>query len=59
MAGSTTSVEVDVREKDVPSFEIVAGSSIEEIDINIKDMLPGLFQGRTRKRRMNVPEAAS
>ncbi len=53
------SVEVDVREKMFPSFEIVAGSSIEEIDINIKDMLPGLFQGRTRKRRMNLPEAAS
>ena len=53
------SVEVDIRDKMFPSFEIVAGSSIEEIDINIKDMLPGLFQGRTRKRRMNVPEAAS
>ena len=53
------SVEVDIREKMFPSFEIVAGSSIEEIDVNIKDMLPGLFQGRTRKRLMNVPEAAS
>ena len=52
-------VEVDVREKMFPSFEIVAGSSVEEIDINIKDMLPGLFQGRTRKRRMQVPEAAT
>ena len=41
----------------MPSFEIIAGSSIEEVDINIKDMLPGLFQGRTRKRRMKVPEA--
>ena len=50
-------VEVDVREKTFPSFEIIAGSSVEEIDINIKDMLPGLFQGRTRKRRMKVPEA--
>ena len=53
------SVEVDVREKMFPSLEIIAGSSIEEIDINVKDMLPGLFQGRTRKRGMNVPEAAS
>ena len=52
-------VEVDVREKMFPSFEIVAGSSVEEIDINIKDMLPGLFQGRIRKRRMQVPEAAT
>jgi ATP-dependent HslUV protease ATP-binding subunit HslU len=50
-------VELDVREKSFPSFEIVAGSSVEEIDINIKDMLPGLFQGRSKRRRMKVPEA--
>jgi ATP-dependent HslUV protease ATP-binding subunit HslU len=50
-------VELDVREKAFPSFEIIAGSSVEEVDINLKDMLPGLFQGRTRKRRMKVPEA--
>src|SRR5512139_777963 len=50
-------VEIEVREKSFPSFEIIAGSSVEEVDINIKDMLPGLFQGRTRKRRMPVPEA--
>ncbi len=51
------SVEIEVRERAFPSFEVVTGSSIEEIDINIKDMLPGLIQGRTRKRRMKVPEA--
>jgi ATP-dependent HslUV protease ATP-binding subunit HslU len=50
-------VEIDVREKSFPSFEIIAGSSVEEVDINLKDMLPGLFQGKTRKRRMKVPEA--
>jgi ATP-dependent HslUV protease ATP-binding subunit HslU len=50
-------VEIDAREKAFPSLEIVAGSSIEEIDINLKDMLPGLFQGKTKKRRMKVPEA--
>src|SRR5687767_9095652 len=50
-------VEIDVREKSFPSFEIIAGSSVEEVDINMKDMLPGLFQGRTRKRRLRVPEA--
>ncbi|MEP6915305.1 MAG: ATP-dependent protease ATPase subunit HslU [Acidobacteriota bacterium] len=50
-------VEVDVREKSFPSFEIIAGSSVEEIDINVKDMLPGLFQGRTKKRRLTIPEA--
>ena len=50
-------VEIDVREKSFPSFEIIAGSSVEEVDINLKDMLPGLFQGKTKKRRTKVPEA--
>ena len=50
-------VEIDVREKSFPSFEIIAGSSVEEVDINVKDMLPGLFQGKTRKRRLKVPAA--
>jgi ATP-dependent HslUV protease ATP-binding subunit HslU len=51
-------VEIDVREKAaMPSFEIITGSSVEEIDINVKDMLGGLFQGRTRRRRLSVPDA--
>jgi ATP-dependent HslUV protease ATP-binding subunit HslU len=50
-------VEIDVREKSFPSFEIIAGSSVEEVDINVKDMLPGLFQGKTRKRKLNIPAA--
>ena len=50
-------VEIEVRDRSFPSFEIIAGSSVEEVDINIKDMLPGLFQGRTRRRRLRVPEA--
>jgi ATP-dependent HslUV protease ATP-binding subunit HslU len=50
-------VDIDVREKSFPSFEIIAGSSVEEIDINVKDMLPGLFQGRMKKRRLPVPDA--
>ncbi len=50
-------VEIDVRERSFPSFEIIAGSSVEEVDINVKDMLPGLFQGRTKKRRVPIPEA--
>jgi ATP-dependent HslUV protease ATP-binding subunit HslU len=54
---SQKQVEIDVREKTFPSFEIIAGSSVEEVDINVKDMLPGLFQGRTKKRKLNVPDA--
>ncbi|MGE3843831.1 MAG: ATP-dependent protease ATPase subunit HslU [Vicinamibacterales bacterium] len=51
------SVELDVRERSVPMFEIVSGSSLEEIDVNLKDMLPGMFQGRGKKRSFRVPEA--
>jgi ATP-dependent HslUV protease ATP-binding subunit HslU len=50
-------IEIDVRERSFPSFEIISGTSVEEVDINLKDMLPGMFQGRTRKRRVPVPEA--
>jgi ATP-dependent HslUV protease ATP-binding subunit HslU len=50
-------VELDVREKAFPSFEIIAGSSVEEVDINLKDMLPGLFQGKNKKRKLKVPDA--
>jgi ATP-dependent HslUV protease ATP-binding subunit HslU len=53
----TRFVELEVRERSFPSLEIIAGSSVEEVDINLKDMLPGLFQGRTKKRRVKVPEA--
>ena len=49
-------VELDVRERG-PSFEVTTASGIEEMDINLKDMLPGLFAGRTRKRKMRVSEA--
>ena len=50
-------VEVDVRDRAMPSFELVQGSSVEEIGVNIRDMLPGFFQGRTKKRRLPVSEA--
>jgi ATP-dependent HslUV protease ATP-binding subunit HslU len=53
----TRVVELDVREKSFPSLEIIAGSSVEEVDINLKDMLPGLFQGKSKKRKLKVPDA--
>jgi len=51
-------VEIDVRERSFPSFEIIQGGSVEEIDINLKDALPGMFGGgRMKKRKLRVPEA--
>ena len=50
-------LEIDARETGFPSFEIVSGSNVEEVGINLKEMMPGLFPGRTRKRKVKVPEA--
>src|SRR4051812_2196908 len=50
-------VEIEVRDTALPSFEIVAGSSVEEVGVNLKDMMGNLFQGRTKARRLRVPEA--
>jgi ATP-dependent HslUV protease ATP-binding subunit HslU len=50
-------VEIEVRERNFPSFEIYTNQGIEEMDINLKDMMPGLFSGRTKQRRMRVDEA--
>ena len=50
-------VEIDVRDTAMPSFEVIAGTSVEEIGINLKDMMGNMFQGRTKTRRLKVPEA--
>jgi ATP-dependent HslUV protease ATP-binding subunit HslU len=53
----TRMVDVETRDKSMPSFEIISGSNVEEIGINVKEMLPGLFSGRGRKRRVPVSDA--
>ena len=50
-------IEIDARDSSMPAFEIVTGSNVEEVGINLKDMMPGIFQGRTRKRKVTVPDA--
>jgi ATP-dependent HslUV protease ATP-binding subunit HslU len=51
-------VEIEVREKGgFPSLEIITGANVEEVEFNLKDMMPGLFQGRTKKKRVPVREA--
>jgi ATP-dependent HslUV protease ATP-binding subunit HslU len=49
-------VEVDVKDRG-PTFEVSTNGNIEEMDINLKDVIPGLFGPRTKKRNMRVSEA--
>jgi ATP-dependent HslUV protease ATP-binding subunit HslU len=50
-------VEVEVRERAMPSFEILTNQGVEEMDINVKDMLSGFFGQQKKKRKMTVAEA--
>lgn len=49
-------VEVDVKERN-PTFEVSTSGNVEEMDINLKDVMGGLFGPRTKKRNMRVSEA--
>ena len=49
-------VELDVKERG-PTFELTTAAGLEEMDINLKDVLPTLFGNRTKKRKMRVVEA--
>jgi len=48
-------VDIDVRERNMP-VELVTNTGVEEMDINLRDMLPGLFGGKNRRRKMRVAE---
>ena len=50
-------VEIDVRDRNQPTFEFLQAQGQEDMDINLKDMIPGLFGQRTKKRKMKVGEA--
>src|ERR1700723_3005780 len=50
-------VEVEVREPSMPSFEIITNQGVEEMDINVMDMLSGMFGQQKKKRKMTVSEA--
>ena len=50
-------VDIEVRERAMPSFEIISNQGVEEMDVNIKDMLSGMFGQQKKKRKMSVADA--
>jgi ATP-dependent HslUV protease ATP-binding subunit HslU len=50
-------IEVDVRERSNPAFKIFSNAGMEEMNINLQQMMPGLFPGKTKTRRMTIEEA--
>jgi ATP-dependent HslUV protease ATP-binding subunit HslU len=50
-------LELEVKEKSFSTFSVLSNAGIEDIDVNLRDMLPGMFQGKSKKRKMRVDEA--
>jgi ATP-dependent HslUV protease ATP-binding subunit HslU len=50
-------VEIDVKEQSYPSFEIFSAQGVEEMGVNVKDMLPGLFGGKSKRKKMRIGDA--
>jgi ATP-dependent HslUV protease ATP-binding subunit HslU len=50
-------VEIETQVSGVPVLEIFSPGGMEEMDINLKDMFSNLLPGRTKRRRVKVPEA--
>jgi ATP-dependent HslUV protease ATP-binding subunit HslU len=50
-------VEIDIVEKQVPFLEIVSGSGVEEMGINLQDVFGGMMPKNKKKRKLTVAEA--
>jgi len=50
-------VELDTRERNQPQLGIISSQNLEDMDMSLKDLLPNIFGGSTKKRKMKVNEA--
>jgi ATP-dependent HslUV protease ATP-binding subunit HslU len=50
-------VELDVRERGTPQFGIISNQNLEDMEMSLKDMLPNIFGGSSKKRKLKVADA--
>src|ERR1700687_3021596 len=50
-------VELDVRERGTPQFGIISNQNLEDMEMSLKDMLPNIFGGGSKKRKMKAADA--
>ena len=50
-------VEIDARDRNMPQFGIISNQNMEDMEMNIKDMLPNIFGTGSKKRKMKVSDA--
>jgi ATP-dependent HslUV protease ATP-binding subunit HslU len=49
-------VEIEVEDTTTPSFEMFTPQGVEEVGVNLKDLIPGIF-GRRQRKQLPVREA--
>ena len=50
-------VEVEVKEKNAPPFEVFSNAGVEEIGFQIQELIPGFMGGRSKRRKVKIGEA--
>jgi len=50
-------VEIDVLNRNTPQFGIISNQNLEDMEMNLKDMLPNIFGSGSKKRKMKVGDA--
>jgi ATP-dependent HslUV protease ATP-binding subunit HslU len=50
-------VELEIESGGSPTLQIFGNQGLEEMGMNLKDMMPGLFGGKTRRRKLKISEA--
>jgi len=51
-------VEIDARERGtMPQFGIISNQSMEDMEMNLRDMLPNIFGAGSKKKKMRVADA--
>ncbi|OGD19307.1 MAG: HslU--HslV peptidase ATPase subunit [Candidatus Aminicenantes bacterium RBG_16_63_16] len=50
-------LEIEVKEKLSPPFEVFSNAGVEEIGIHLQEIMPGLLGGKSKKRRVKIKEA--
>lgn len=50
-------VELETSTRSMPMFEIFSSSGIEELDVNITEMVSGMFPQKVKRQEVQIPEA--
>ena len=50
-------IEIEVKEKASPSFEVFSNAGVEDIGMQIQEILPGFLGGKSKRRKMKIREA--